>query len=55
MDVNTLRIVVTLVSFVAFLGIVRWALARKNAAAFDEAAQLPFLDSVQCEQRGQQP
>jgi cytochrome c oxidase cbb3-type subunit 4 len=46
-DVNTLRIVVTLVSFVAFLGIVRWALARKNAAAFDEAAQLPFLDGDQ--------
>ena len=45
MDVNILRIVVTLLSFVAFLGIVRWALARKNAAAFDEAAQLPFLDS----------
>ena len=44
MDVNILRIVVTLLSFVAFIGIVRWACSRKNAAAFDEAAQLPFLD-----------
>jgi cytochrome c oxidase cbb3-type subunit IV len=43
-DVNILRIVVTLLSFVAFIGIVRWACSRKNAAAFDEAAQLPFLD-----------
>ena len=54
MDVNILRIVVTLVSFVAFLGIVRWALARKNAAAFDEAAQLPFLDSAQGNERSRE-
>ncbi len=47
MDVNILRIVVTLLSFVAFIGIVRWALSRKNAQAFDEAAQLPFLDGEQ--------
>ena len=47
MDVNILRIVVTLLSFVAFIGIVRWACSRKNAAAFDEAAQLPFLDGEQ--------
>ena len=44
MDVNILRIVVTLFSFVAFIGIVRWACSHQNAAAFDEAAQLPFLD-----------
>jgi cytochrome c oxidase cbb3-type subunit 4 len=44
MDVNDLRTAVTLLSFVAFLGIVAWALARRNAARFDEAAQLPFVE-----------
>lgn len=44
MDVNTLRIAVTVLSFVAFIGIVFWAWSRRNRAAFDEAAQLPFLD-----------
>lgn len=55
MDVNILRIVVTLLSFVAFIGIVRWACSRKNAAAFDEAAQLPFLDGETAADRGRQP
>jgi cytochrome c oxidase cbb3-type subunit 4 len=44
MDVNTLRTVVTVLSLVAFLGIVCWAWSRSNRAAFDEAAHLPFLD-----------
>jgi cytochrome c oxidase cbb3-type subunit 4 len=42
--VNTLRTAVTVLSFVAFIGIVGWAWSRRNRAAFDEAAQLPFLD-----------
>ena len=45
MDVNVLRIVVTVASFVIFLGIVVWALSRRNKADFDEAAQLPFQES----------
>ena len=44
MDVNPLRITVTLLSFVAFAGIALWAWSRKNQAQFVEAAQLPFLD-----------
>jgi cytochrome c oxidase cbb3-type subunit 4 len=44
MDVNTLRIVVTLVSLVLFIGIVVWACLGRNQAGFAEAAQLPFLD-----------
>lgn len=55
MDVNALRIVVTLLSFIAFVGIVRWACSRKNAAAFDEAAQLPFQDGEQGTERSPQP
>ena len=44
MDINALRIVVTLLSFAVFIGIVAWAVARRNAAAFSEAAALPFVD-----------
>ena len=47
MDVTVLRIVVTVASFVIFLGIVVWALSRRNKADFDEAAQLPFQESKQ--------
>jgi cytochrome c oxidase cbb3-type subunit 4 len=55
MDVNALRIIVTLLSFAAFVGIVRWALSRKNTASFDEAAQLPFLDGERGTDQGRQP
>jgi len=44
MDVNTLRVAVTLLSLVAFVGIVCWAWSRKNVAAFAEAAQLPLME-----------
>jgi cytochrome c oxidase cbb3-type subunit 4 len=42
MDVNTLRSIVTVVSLLCFVGIVWWAWSRRNQAAFDEAARLPF-------------
>ena len=45
MDINELRVAVTLLSFLIFAGIVRWALLAKNKAAFDEAQQLPFLET----------
>ena len=44
MDINDLRIVVTLLSFAAFAGIVVWAWSSRNRQAFDEAAMLPFAD-----------
>jgi cytochrome c oxidase cbb3-type subunit IV len=47
MDVNDLRVVTTLLSFVAFVGVVAWAWSRRNQARFDEAAQVPFLDEKQ--------
>ena len=46
MDVNDLRIAVTLMSFACFGGIVAWALARKNRARFEEAAHLPFAEEA---------
>ena len=42
MDVNTLRALVTVVSFVTFFGIVWWAWSRQRSADFSEAANLPF-------------
>jgi cytochrome c oxidase cbb3-type subunit 4 len=42
LDVNTLRSLVTVVSFLTFIGIIAWAYSRKNSAAFDKAANLPF-------------
>lgn len=47
MDINTLRAAVTLLSFIAFAGIVVWALSRRNQADFDEAAMLPFAAEAQ--------
>jgi cytochrome c oxidase cbb3-type subunit 4 len=46
MDINDLRIVVTLLSFAAFAGIVIWAWSQRNRAAFQEAAMLPFADEA---------
>ena len=42
MDITTLRIVATLASFATFIGILVWAYSRRNAKAFEGAAQLPF-------------
>ncbi len=46
MDINDLRIGVTLLSFGVFAGIVHWAWKRANRARFDEAAQLPFINDT---------
>ncbi|SFC20825.1 cytochrome c oxidase cbb3-type subunit 4 [Polaromonas sp. OV174] len=42
MDINLLRSIVTVLTFIVFAGIVAWAWSSRNAASFDEAAQLPF-------------
>ena len=41
-DINTGRSLVTVLSFVTFIGIMVWAYSRKNSADFEEAANLPF-------------
>lgn len=43
MDITTMRIAATVISFITFIGILVWAFSRRNAARFEEAAQLPFL------------
>mgnify|MGYP006283246093 CR=1 FL=1 len=44
MDINSIRIAVTVVSFLAFLGILAWAYGRGAKRQFDEAALLPFTE-----------
>jgi cytochrome c oxidase cbb3-type subunit 4 len=42
LDINTLRSAATVAAFITFIGIVIWAYSRRNAADFEEAANLPF-------------
>jgi cytochrome c oxidase cbb3-type subunit 4 len=42
MDINTLRSIVTVLAFVAFMGIVLWAYSDRSKTGFDQAARLPF-------------
>ena len=45
MDLDILRSAVTLLSFLAFAGIVAWAMSPRKKAAFAEAERLPFLEA----------
>ena len=42
MEINTLRILVTLISFIVFVGIMVWVWRHRNTKDFEEAANLPF-------------
>jgi len=44
MDINTLRSIVTVVSFLAFIGILFWVYSPAKARGFEEAAALPFRE-----------
>lgn len=46
MDINDLRSIVTVVGLVLFLALVARIWSRKQQAAHDEAARLPFLDDA---------
>ena len=46
MDTNTLRIVVTVLLFVIFIGIVIWVMAPRNKRRFEAAEKLPFRDET---------
>jgi cytochrome c oxidase cbb3-type subunit 4 len=43
-DVNTWRSFITLLSLVLFLGLMAWTMNKHRKSAFDEAANLPFVD-----------
>lgn len=44
MDINDVRAITTVISLVAFLGLVAWAWSSRRRGAFEEAANLPFME-----------
>ncbi|MDP3087296.1 MAG: cbb3-type cytochrome c oxidase subunit 3 [Methylotenera sp.] len=44
MEINTLRILATVASFIVFIGIIIWALRNRKSSDFEEAANLPFKE-----------
>lgn len=52
MDINTIRIAVTVISFVAFIGILVWAYSGGARKSFNEAAMLPFIDDEDVNRSG---
>ena len=42
MDINILREIATVASFVTFIGIWGWAWSRSRQAGFDEASRIPL-------------
>jgi cytochrome c oxidase cbb3-type subunit 4 len=46
------RNVVTVLSFLTFIGIVWWAYGARRAEAFEAAANLPFADEMQAAEEG---
>ncbi|HEX8989340.1 MAG TPA: cbb3-type cytochrome c oxidase subunit 3 [Rhodocyclaceae bacterium] len=44
MDINDLRSLFTVLSMIAFVGIVWWAYSDRRKEAYEEAAQLPLED-----------
>ena len=56
MDVNDMRVAVTLISLALFIGIMLWTWAPRQRRGFDEAARLPFLDEeAQAGRQGEAP
>jgi cytochrome c oxidase cbb3-type subunit 4 len=41
-DINSLRSLATVVSFLMFIGIIAWAYSSRKNADFEQAAKLPF-------------
>lgn len=44
MDINDVRSVITVLSLIAFIGIVVWAYGPGRKRQFEEAAQMPFTE-----------
>lgn len=52
MDINDARIIVTVLAFAAFIGIVAWAYSGRRKAVFDAAARLPLEEDETMAARG---
>jgi cytochrome c oxidase cbb3-type subunit 4 len=42
MAIDDLRVIIMVLAFIAFVGIVFWAYSRRRKRDFEEAAKLPF-------------
>lgn len=51
MDINDMRVILTVLMFASFVGIVLWAYNGRRKQAFEEAARLPFTE----DEPGEQP
>jgi cytochrome c oxidase cbb3-type subunit IV len=52
MDINDIRILVTLAGLCLFIALILWAWQPARRAAHEEAARLPFLEDAECEAQG---
>jgi cytochrome c oxidase cbb3-type subunit 4 len=53
MDINDLRGISTALLLVAFIALCVWAFSSKRKKSFDEAANLPFADEDEVEEKGE--
>ena len=51
MDMSTIRSIITVVTFITFLGIVAWAYSGKRKQAFDAAARMALEEDESTENR----
>ncbi|TFH88654.1 cbb3-type cytochrome c oxidase subunit 3 [Billgrantia azerbaijanica] len=51
MDIGTVRGIITAILLVSFLGLVWWAYSKRRKPDFDEAANLPFADEDERQNR----
>lgn len=49
MDINDVRALITLATFLAYLGVCWWAYRRTNRERFEEDARMPFAGEVPAE------
>lgn len=54
MDINTLRILATVASFIVFIGIVIWTWKHRNTSDFKDAANLPFQEDLTAEDQNKE-
>lgn len=54
MDIGTIRGIGTAIVFIAFIGVVLWAYSSRRKDSFDEAANLPFADDPNPQERDAQ-
>ena len=54
MDINDIRAALTVLSFIAFIGIVWWAYGRRRRARFDRAARSVLEDDDEARTAGRE-